>query len=270
MRTQALEWRIRTPEGIVFAYNLAGPVSRALAWAIDAACLLVAANILRSILAPLHALSPDIAMAITGLSIAAASMGYAILLEWFWRGQTLGKRLLGLKVQDASGLRLRFSQILVRNLFRAVDILPALYLVGVAAILCSRRAQRLGDLAGNTIVIRIAHPVRPDLSRLEAPMYNSLRDSPVIAARFRQRVTPREAALALQALVRRDQLDHAARIEVFGELARYFRELVAVPNDLLRGVSDEQFIRNVADVLYRARQETKEPHRATLEKPTRP
>lgn len=250
MQTHAQEWRIRTPEGIVFSYTLAGPVSRALAWIVDVACIFVATSLLNKIMTPLHALSGDIAMGLWVLMLALVSTGYAILLEWFWRGQTLGKRLLGLKVQDAYGLRLRFSQILVRNLFRAVDRLPALYGVGVASILCTRRAQRLGDLAGNTIVIRIARPARPDLSRLAAPMYNSLRDHPPIAARYRQRVTPREASLAVQALLRRDRLDDADRIEVFGELARYFRELVAVPSDLLRGVSDEQFIRNLVDVLY--------------------
>ncbi len=251
MQTHALECRIRTPEGIVFAYTLASPVSRALAWVVDTLCILLATSLLSKLLTPLHTLSSDIATGLWVLTFALVSTGYAILLEWRWRGQTLGKRLLGLKVQDAYGLRLRFSQVLVRNLFRAVDRLPLLYGVGAASILCTRRAQRLGDLAGNTVVIRIARPARPDLSRLAAPMYNSLRDHPPIAARYRQRVTPREASLALQALLRRDRLEDAARIEVFSELAKYFRELVAVPSDLLRGVSDEQFIRNLVDVLYR-------------------
>ena len=62
-------------------------------------------------------------------------IGYGILFEWFWRGQTPGKRLFRLRVMDVNGLRLQFHQILMRNLLRAVDSLPACYLVGGLACL---------------------------------------------------------------------------------------------------------------------------------------
>ena len=74
--------------------------------------------------------------------------------EWYWRGQTVGKRVLKLRVMDEQALRLEFSQIVVRNLLRFVDFLPGLYLVGGTACVLSRRFQRLGDLAANTIVVR--------------------------------------------------------------------------------------------------------------------
>ena len=54
----------------------------------------------------------------------AISVGYAIFTEWFWRGQTVGKRLLRLRVIEEQGLRLQFSQIVTRNLLRFVDMLP--------------------------------------------------------------------------------------------------------------------------------------------------
>src|ERR1700760_1369989 len=40
-----------------------------------------------------------------------------------------------------------------RNLLRIIDYLPALYLVGVITMLCTKRTQRLGDLAAGTIVV---------------------------------------------------------------------------------------------------------------------
>ena len=42
------------------------------------------------------------------------SIGYSILLEWRWRGQTVGKRLFGLRVIDVHGLRLQPAQIVLR------------------------------------------------------------------------------------------------------------------------------------------------------------
>ena len=82
------------------------------------------------------------------------SLIYAVVSEWVWRGQTVGKRLMGLRVVDARGLRLEPSQVIVRNLMRLLDALPALYLVGGIACVFSRHRQRLGDLAAGTVVVR--------------------------------------------------------------------------------------------------------------------
>lgn len=248
---QPQECRIRTPEGVSFTFQLAGPVYRALALAIDIACIMVLGTIVEMLTIPLQIVSGDMATGIRMLLMFMISVAYAVALEWFWHGQTVGKRLLGLRVQDADGLRLRFSQILIRNLLRAVDSLPVLYMVGVVAVLVTRRAQRLGDIAANTMVIRITRPARADLAKAAPPIYNSLREQSHLAARYRQRVTPREASLALQAVLRRDELDDAARVEVFKQLAQYFQKTTPLPADFLRGVTDEQFIRNLVDILYR-------------------
>lgn len=70
-------------------------------------------------------------------------------------GQTVGKRLLGLRVVRADGSRPSAAAIAVRTLLRLVDWLPALYLLGFIAMLASgQRRQRLGDLAAKTRVAR--------------------------------------------------------------------------------------------------------------------
>src|ERR1041385_4715774 len=145
---------IQTPEGIVFSLLLAGPVTRFLAWAVDIACIGVLWIVLGSLLGFLGLISLDLARALIVLAYFVIQIGYGITMEWLWRGQTIGKRLLRLRVMDAQGLRLQFSQIVIRNLLRFVDALPAFYLVGGIVCLASGRAQRLGDLAANTIVIR--------------------------------------------------------------------------------------------------------------------
>ena len=70
-------------------------------------------------------------------------------------GQTVGKRLLGLRVTRADGSRPSVAAVAVRTLLRLVDWLPALYLVGFMAMLATGvRRQRLGDLAARTRVAR--------------------------------------------------------------------------------------------------------------------
>ncbi len=250
---------LRTPEGVAFSLRLAGPVSRFLAWVVDIACIGAALQLLRVVVSLSTAVSLDFGMAVNLLLDFLVSIGYAILLEWFWRGQTLGKRLLGLRVMDVQGLRLQFSQVVIRNLLRAVDSLPLCYLVGGLACLISRRAQRLGDFAANTLVIRHRAPLQPNLERALSDKFNSLRENPVLASRLRQKVPAEAAYLALRALSRRDELDPGARVELFRELAGYFRGLVRFPAEALEGVTDERFVQNVVDVVFRPRPDPLEP-----------
>ena len=242
---------IRTPEGIAFALLLAGPVTRFLAWALDMACIMGGFMILAALLRVFDVISADIARALTLWTYFVLSIGYTMACEWFWRGQTLGKRVLHLRVMDAQGLRLRSDQIVIRNLLRFADCLPGFYLLGGLVCLASGKAQRLGDLAANTIVVRTVPTAEPDLDQLTAGKYNSFRDHPHLAARLRQGATPAEAGIALQALLRRNQLDSAARVELFAQIATLFRERVAFPPEAVETLSDEQYVRNVVDVLFR-------------------
>lgn len=79
--------------------------------------------------------------------------GYFALFEAFWHGQTPGKHIMKLRVIKDSGRQITLFEALARNLLRLVDYLPSLYLVGVVAMLCTRRNQRLGDLAAGTLVV---------------------------------------------------------------------------------------------------------------------
>jgi len=242
---------VQTPEGIVFSLMLAGPVTRFLAWAMDMVCIGALSGAVGSALGLLGLLSADFARGMIVLVGFVIQIGYGIVMERFWLGQTLGKRLLRLRVMDAQGLHLQFNQIVIRNLLRFVDMLPAFYLVGGIACLASRRAQRLGDFAANTIVVRNPKIQEPDLDQLLAGKFNSLREYPHLAARLHQRVSAGEARVALRALIRRDELDARARVELFGEIAAHLRSLVEFPPETTEGITDEQYVRNVVDILFR-------------------
>ena len=245
--------QIRTPEGIVFSQWLAGPVTRFLAWFIDLLCVLAVLITVGQVLTLLQLVGVGIAGALYTLSYFILSIGYGIACEWGWRGQTVGKKLLRLRVVDAEGLRLQFNQIVTRNLLRFVDSLPLLYFVGGLVSWFDAKNRRLGDLAANTIVIRTPIGTPPDFDQLLAGKFNSLRQYPHLAARLRQRVSPKEAAVAMQALLRREEFDPVARVELFASLAAYFQAKVEFPPEATDGVTPEQYLRNVAEVIHRPR-----------------
>lgn len=245
--------RVRTPEGVEFAIDLAGPVSRFLAWVVDLAAILLLVQLVTLPTQMLAAIGPSLGITLNILAYFAISIGYGIVWEWRWGGQTLGKRLFRLRVVDEQGLALGLSQVVLRNLLRGIDGLPLLYLLGGVCMVLSPRLQRLGDLAAGTLVVRVPTYGEPDLSQVTAGKYCSLRDHPHLAARLRQCVTPAEASLALRALVRREGLEPAARVALFAALAEHYRGLVAFPQSATDGLSDEQYVRNVVAVVYQAR-----------------
>jgi uncharacterized RDD family membrane protein YckC len=253
MRSESLT--LRTPEGIAFTLPLAGPVSRMLAWTVDAACIAAGGSLVGTAAGAFRFIGEDAAAAVAALAYFVLQIGYGIATEWLWRGQTVGKRLLRLRVMDQHGLRLRPSQVVVRNLLRAVDILPFAYLVGGTAMLRSRHAQRLGDFAAGTVVVRVERLREPDLDQILRGKFNSLRDHPHLEARLRRSVRPEEAWLALRALVRREELEPGARVTLFAELAAHFRQRVPYPPEIVENLTDEQYVRNVVDLLFRVRGE---------------
>ena len=242
---------IRTPEGIDFSLLLAGPITRFLAWSVDLLAILAITELLSVVLGIIGIISRDLAMAANILAYFIVSIGYGIFLEWYWHGQTLGKRLMRLRVTDVHGLQLQFSQVVIRNLLRFVDSLPVLYLVGGLACLINRRGQRLGDFAANTIVVWSPRVDEPNLDQLLEGKYNSFRKYPHLEARLRQHVSPAEAQIALQALLRREDFEPGARVELFENIVAYFKNIVTFPPEATDGISDEQYVRNLVDALFR-------------------
>jgi uncharacterized RDD family membrane protein YckC len=244
---------VRTPEGIVFSLPLAGPVTRGAAWIIDLVVISISTSVLTELLAPVAFIASGLGDALSIFLFFVIQVGYGMVLEWLWRGQTLGKRLLGLRVMDERGLRLRPSQVAMRNLMRIADLLPFAYVVGGVAAFISPRCQRLGDLAAGTVVTRRVRHREPDLDALLAGKFNSFRQHPHLEARLRQVVSPEEAQVALSALLRRDELEAGARLELYREIADRFRAAVTFPEDCVLGLNDEQYIRNVVETMFRKR-----------------
>jgi uncharacterized RDD family membrane protein YckC len=92
------------------------------------------------------------AFLVMGLSLFAW-LAYLTLLEAFWHGQSLGKKLTGIRVAKVDGAPIGFTEALVRNVLRVVDGL-IFYLVGAILVWRSPRKQRLGDRVAGTVVVK--------------------------------------------------------------------------------------------------------------------
>ena len=151
-----------TPEAVVLGFDTAGLPTRMLARLLDVA-LQVA--VLVAVLLGLGFLGvagvPDVALTIAVLFLAPLLLlGYPIICESLWRGRTLGKAMMGLRVVTVEGAPIRFRHALIRGGADIVDLyglgvlLVAPGIIGVVAIAVSQRNQRLGDVVAGTIVVR--------------------------------------------------------------------------------------------------------------------
>lgn len=154
---------VELAEGVEIRLRMAGPMVRAGAYGID---LVIRGLVLTLV---------GIVAAFSGMAVGVNVSGGVMLLVWFlmdWlypvvfeagrRGATPGKRMVGLKVVQASGAPITLGQAVVRNFLRAVDGLPAFtYVFGLVSCLATRRFQRLGDIAAGTVVIYERVPSLP-------------------------------------------------------------------------------------------------------------
>lgn len=158
---------IETPEHIQFTYELAGLGSRFLSLFVDTLIQIVGFGILAALLLYLETriyfLGTLSGRQVAGIPILwliflfstpLLSIGYFIFFEMIWAGQTSGKRLAGLRAIRMGGQRIGFTESAIRNILRLVDVLPALYAVGILFVFFTRRCQRVGDLAAGTIVVK--------------------------------------------------------------------------------------------------------------------
>nr|WP_320057583.1 RDD family protein [uncultured Bacteroides sp.] len=78
---------------------------------------------------------------------------YSLLCEVFNQGQSVGKRILGIRVVKIDGSTPTISSYLLRWLLFLVDV-PLTSGLGLLVILLTKNKQRIGDLAAGTMVIK--------------------------------------------------------------------------------------------------------------------
>lgn len=217
---------VLTPEYVEFNFVLAGLMSRFLALLIDTVVSFLLTTVLFIAMGIITALAglglgstaAELGMAAQFVVWFVIDWGYMVLLESAWSGQTIGKRVMGLRVIQDTGVRVGPLQALLRNLVRPVDKLPVFYLVGGVVALLSGTQQRLGDLLAGTIVIRERRLKIP--AQLERPDGDTtLLSDQDFRARV-ARLSAEEETLLFSAAIRREELGMEARLNLFATLAR--------------------------------------------------
>ena len=100
---------------------------------------------------------------------------YTLVLEVLLEGQTVGKRIMKIKVVKIDGYQASLSDYVLRWFFRIVDV----YILGLGffVIAFNKKSQRLGDMVAGTAVItlkdkvNISHTILENLKQDYKPTY---------------------------------------------------------------------------------------------------
>jgi uncharacterized RDD family membrane protein YckC len=235
---------VLTPEYVEFRFTLAGIYSRFLAWLLDSLIILVCTVGVVIGLSVSMAAFPGFANALTAVIYFLLDWGYGIALETIWSGQTVGKRVMSLRVIQESGVRIGFYHAALRNLARPVDRLPLLYLVGGVSALVSGSHQRLGDMLAGTIVVRERRLKVP--SALGTTGEEGLLADPLFVSRVKK-LSTEERDVILSAAMRREELRMEARLQLFSALGARLQEALGMEKPA--HLSDEKWTLLVAAAL---------------------
>jgi uncharacterized RDD family membrane protein YckC len=147
--------RMVTPEAVALEFTTANVGSRILAFVIDAAIVGVVSFLGILPLALTNATLPEwLVASILVILIPGWYFGYFTVSETLWRGRTVGKAALGLRVVTKEGGPVRFRHAAVRTLLGLVDFGIGSGFFAILLILLTRDNQRLGDLLAGTLVLR--------------------------------------------------------------------------------------------------------------------
>lgn len=86
-------------------------------------------------------------------------MLYTLVLENLFEGQTLGKKIMKIKVIKIDGYQATFGDYLIRWMFRLVEVFILFGIIGLITLITSKKSQRLGDMAAGTSVITLKNKI---------------------------------------------------------------------------------------------------------------
>lgn len=148
-----------TGEAVALELPIARIPTRATAFLVDVVVQIMLATALFvltvSVLLPSGADTAWLNVAVL-VTIVGVLVGYPVICETVWRGRTLGKLLLGLRVVRADGGPIDFRHALTRGLAGAIVdfwMLGAFGAVAVLTSMCSPNARRVGDVLAGTVVV---------------------------------------------------------------------------------------------------------------------
>jgi uncharacterized RDD family membrane protein YckC len=236
---------IETPEQVELEFHIAGIGSRFMAFAIDSLYQLLAYLVLLLIMAfagstigsILGKLGENWAIAIVIILGFCLYWGYFAFFEAIWKGQTPGKRSVGIRVVKDSGRAINTFEAISRNLLRSVDQLPGIYVFGLISMAVSKENRRIGDYVAGTLVVheRTGEQIDPALQDLRPS------ESPLLAT---DKLTAKDLELMETFLHRRLSLEVDVRYNMAAQIATFVAQKIGVGPE--PGQSPEDFVSTVA------------------------
>ena len=162
---------ITTPFNIDLEFRVAAFGKRVGAWIVDVVVICLYYYVMLRLLYPLLGMDEDVRTATSLLIIVIPVLAYQLSSEIFFNGQTIGKRLVGIKVIDKGGQEPTWGQYIIRwmlcigNLYiytipflmmqsvALIFVFAIIYLPDAIVVLVTKNSQRIGDLAAGTVVI---------------------------------------------------------------------------------------------------------------------
>lgn len=236
-----------TPEGVVVHVQNAGPGTRMVAKGLDV--LIQAVAIAAFALADVAVSGGSLGTAGVVADLFAVPLilfGYPAVSEAVWRGRTLGKAALGLRVVTRDGAPCRFRHTLIRSVLFIVDGLLLGPAIGLLLLVLTRDTVRLGDLAAGTVVVR---------ERTGAPMPAAATFDPIpgyeqLAAQLDvTRLSAADYEVVRSMLLRAPTLRPEVRWHVAADIAARIAGLVAFRPP--PGLHPEAFLHTVASAYQR-------------------
>lgn len=165
--------------------------------------------------------------AILGL-VALPAFLYFLLCEVFFDGQSVGKRMAGIKVARLDGGRPRLGDYLLRWILRPIDLTLTSGIAAIVSVLATRRGQRLGDLAAGTTVVKVR-----EKSVASDTLFARLDEDHEPTFRQVRRLTDEDAAVARDVLqAYRTDTDSPAPLRLSRDLKTRLERKMGVSSEL--------------------------------------
>ena len=261
METAKETLKVQTPEHVGFRYVLAGLGTRSTAFLLDTVVrgLFILFIFLVVVLLArwlpefdpsgiLKAIPKTWFFALGVLAYGVVDLGYFLIFEALWSGQTPGKRMQKLRVIRVNGQPIGWLESSIRNILRAVDILLGFYPLGLFVMFLSSRSQRIGDYAAGTVVIvERRRNVPMDKSRLRSTSKLNLPDVELHVSTLE----PKQYQVIRSFLQRREAMNPTHRRELARLLTRRLIKKWRISSTI--HIPDESFLEEIVGIYERTR-----------------
>ena len=200
------ELQINTTQNVKIMFNAAGAGERLLAFIIDMAIKIGYMLVLNWTVGAFNNMDQWSQIGINTI-LSFPVMFYTLVLESLLQGQTIGKRIIKIRVVKIDGYQASLSDYVVRWFFRIVDIY--IFGIGFFVMLFNKKTQRLGDMAAGTAVIglkdsvNINHTILENLQENYKPTYpNVIKLSDNDARIIKETFTVAKASKDYQTLIK--------------------------------------------------------------------